>query len=204
MCSGSTSTLIGAAGKFPLRLCQRTSDRMSDIFNQLEGFILTMVAWLFIWAGFVKLISPESFRTTLWRIPHLPPAFVPFIQWALPICEIGVAIGLVLGMDLAKVIGIWMLLMFSGMAIAVMHAKLELPCNCFGGSERYFSKWTVLQNCTLAGLIASGIPCKHPDGIFINLFASAIFILFALCALRLRDNRILILKLKQLNVLRIQ
>jgi hypothetical protein len=174
--------------------------RMTTIF-QLEEVGLTTVGIVFLWAGIAKLLSGNDFKMTVSSIPHLPVVFIVAIPLATPPLEIAIALGLMLGFDVAKLAAIALLLFFSLLALLVMRAKLKVACNCFGSGDRVFSWWTVAQNIGLVALIVAGFPVKHAEDISLNVSCGATALVVVLSVATIRSNWATIKELRHWNAI---
>jgi hypothetical protein len=171
-------------------------------YAEIQEMSLATVGLTFLWSAIAKLMSRNDFKMTLWQIPYMPPALIPAVHLLLPPIEIGIAIGLICGQQIAKVAAIALLLSFCLLAIVVVKAKLKINCNCFGSGDRSFSGWTILQNLGLSALVCLGMPVKQPETIPLDLFVGAIFLVAGLSAATVLNNRKLVGELRRLKIIR--
>ena len=140
------------------------------------------VALLFLISGLAKLRAPKDFRASLLRLPHATPTGSLVVAYTLPLVEIVLALGLVLGHGAARWLAIALLCAFNGVAALVLNKDLELECNCFGGLiERSFSRRLIGLNllCALA-LAAAEIAGQPRLGLSsLGLAAALVFAGFA-------------------------
>jgi uncharacterized membrane protein YphA (DoxX/SURF4 family) len=111
------------------------------------------LAGLFAYAGLIKLTAPGEFARDIANYHVLSDALSGWAAVLLPVCEVVIAGGLLLGSHVrgAALLSAVMLLAF---AAAMAQAKLrgiDLECGCFG-SEARVSWWKVALDLALAGL----------------------------------------------------
>lgn len=155
------------------------------------ALLVGAVALVFFLSGLAKLRAPKDFRASLMRVPHATPASSLAVAYTLPVVEIVVALGLVLGHGAARWLAIGLLCAFNGVAALVLAKDLELDCGCFGGLyERPFSRRLIGVNC----LGAAGLAAAELAGLgslsFAGLGLSAALVFVALAWPELEGNRV--------------
>lgn len=178
----------------------RSDPDMSTIVK-LQEFGLAFVGLIFFWASVAKLLSRKLFKITLYSIPYFPAFLVPTTVLGLPVLELGIAVGLILCLDLVKYLAIVLLLAFCLLAIVVLRRNLNVPCNCFGSGDRMFSRWTIAQNVGLMLLIGIGIPAKSPQEPILNVAGAAIVLFGFVSVITLWNNCKMVVQLRRLNAL---
>lgn len=97
--------------------------------------VRVILALLFLWAGVVKLLDPDSFAIILEAFDLLPYSWIMPIAVGLPILEILAGIGLLFDVrgSLATVTGL--LLLFMAVLGYGVWLGLDIDCGCFGPGD---------------------------------------------------------------------
>jgi uncharacterized membrane protein YphA (DoxX/SURF4 family) len=97
--------------------------------------VRVILAVIFLWAGAVKILDPDSFAIILEAFNLLPNAWIMPVAVGLPVLEILAAIGLLIDVrgSLAAVTGLLVLfLVILGYGIWL---GLDIDCGCFGPGD---------------------------------------------------------------------
>ncbi len=94
-----------------------------------------VLAGILGYAGFVKIIEPDGARLAVLAYRVFPVEWTPFLGWALPATEIGLALLLLIGLFTRWAAGVTALLMLGFIAgiISVWLRGYSIDCGCFGG-----------------------------------------------------------------------
>jgi uncharacterized membrane protein YphA (DoxX/SURF4 family) len=108
-------------------------------------FILRLLlGGAFLYAGTMKIASPEAFADSIFTFQLLPDSLVNMVAMALPLFEMMVGGMLVLGLEL-RVASFSAIFLTAGFALALGQALargLEVDCGCFGrGKPSPWKTW---------------------------------------------------------------
>jgi hypothetical protein len=118
--------------------------------------IVALFAMLFASAAIHKLRDPNRFREVFAAYGLLPPVAGLRVSWAIPLLEIGVALGLLVihARTLAAATGIALLLGYAAaMAVNLQRGRTDIACGCGGPDERPIAAWMAWRNLALALLL---------------------------------------------------
>lgn len=99
-----------------------------------------LIAFVFLLAGFSKLLNPEAFRTSARTLLPLtvPGWLTALVAGLIPVIEVAT------GLSLIVVPGAWPLAVSAGLLISfeivlvrAWRSRLDVSCNCFGSSHHY-------------------------------------------------------------------
>jgi putative oxidoreductase len=123
------------------------------------------LAGLFFYAGMSKLYAPAEFARDIANYHVLSDALSGWAAVLLPVCELVIALGLLLPSHARGAALLSAVLLF-GFAAAMGQAKLrgiDLACGCFGGEARV--SWTkVSLDIALAALAVWLVTSTRPHG----------------------------------------
>lgn len=94
-----------------------------------------ILACIFLWAGVVKILDPDSFAIILEAFDLLPQGWIMPVAVGLPVLEILAAIGLLFDVrgSLAAVAGL--LVLFLAILWYGVWLGLDIDCGCFGPGD---------------------------------------------------------------------
>ncbi len=123
----------------------------------IESALRWLLGGMFIYAGVVKFISPQSFADSIATFRLLPPQGINLLALWLPVFEMTLAVSLVV--NLAKksaLLGILLMTAVFAFALASAVARgLPVDCGCFGGHGPSVSQnWVSLGRDLLLGGVA--------------------------------------------------
>jgi uncharacterized membrane protein len=97
--------------------------------------VRTILSAIFLWAGVVKLLAPDSFAIILEAFHLLPDAWIKPVAIGLPVLEILAAIGLLFDVrgGLAAISGL--LVLFLAILGYGVWLGLDIDCGCFGPGD---------------------------------------------------------------------
>ena len=97
--------------------------------------VRTILSAIFLWAGVVKILDPDSFAIILEAFNLLPNAWIMPVTVGLPALEILAAIGLLFDVrgSLTTVAGL--LLLFLAILSYGIWLGLDIDCGCFGPGD---------------------------------------------------------------------
>ena len=131
--------------------------RVRPVFRITRFVLRTLVAALFLFAAFTKLIDPGSFaqqianyQLTAWPVTAGLALFLPALELCVGICL------LVGGWESGALVWTTILLaIFSGALITAIARGLSIDCGCFGRSvENTGTIWPLVRNLGL--LVVTG------------------------------------------------
>lgn len=104
--------------------------------NPLVGTLFRVIlAFVFLYAGGVKLIEDHGARDAIMAYRLIPPSFAPVLGYVLPLVEIGLGLLLLVGLFIKEAglaSAIIMFLFIIGIA-SVWIRGYSIDCGCFGG-----------------------------------------------------------------------
>jgi hypothetical protein len=110
------------------------SDPIMTAVDVVLWAISTYVAAVLLASGLAKLTARRQFRRTLLQQGLVHASLVPFLGWAIPTTELGVALGLSFGLapQLMALFALCVFLVFT-LATAILLAQgKNVECGCFG------------------------------------------------------------------------
>lgn len=126
--------------------------------NRLVLIILRVIlGGVFLYAGFLKIRSPQSFADSIAGFQLLPDAFINLLALSLPVCEVAVGVLLITGFQLRiAAFSVLILSLVFGVTLASALARgLKIDCGCFGsGAPSTLKTWFSLGRDLLLGLTA--------------------------------------------------
>ncbi len=147
-------------------------------------------ALLFASAATHKLRDLRRFAEVFSAYGLLPPGSRPRLAWAVPLVELGVAVGLLAGTSrrYAGGVGVVLLIVYaSAIAINLRRGRHDLACGCGGPDERRpIAAWMIWRNLILAALLGGAMvpwsarPLVVTDALTVG-FGSAASALLYLC-----------------------
>jgi uncharacterized membrane protein YphA (DoxX/SURF4 family) len=98
-----------------------------------------LLAGVFLWAGWPKLLDPDGTVRSVRAFQILPDALAPAFGYALPVVELAVAVLLLVGLftRAAALVFAGMMVMFLGGIIAAWARGLSIDCGCFGNTGTF-------------------------------------------------------------------
>ncbi len=129
----------------------------SDQGRTVLVFLRLILAAVFLFAAFPKLLDPVSFARDIDNYRMLPDAMIGIVALALPVAEIAIGLALVTGLHArgAAIVAALLLLAFAGGMVQAIARGIDLDCGCFGHYvEAQVSWWTVGRNLTLTAFAA--------------------------------------------------
>jgi len=127
-------------------------------FNRWVILILRVIlGGIFIYAGSLKIESPQAFADNIAGFQLIPNAFVNLLTLSLPVFEIIVGLMLVIGFRL-RIAAFSVLVLSLVFAVALGSALargLQIDCGCFGeGEPSTLKTWLSLGRDILMGVAA--------------------------------------------------
>lgn len=149
---------------------------------------LALLGVIFAAAALAKLRALDVFQGAVEQYDLLPRALVRPFAYALPVVELGAALGLLLPATRAPAAAVLVLLLlaFAGaMAINLARGRSDIDCGCFIGIQKQRISWPlVMRNLVLAGfgllLLAgeTGRPLAALDVFTIIVGAASLLLLY--------------------------
>ena len=119
-------------------------------------FVRAFLALVLLTAGIAKLVKRREFVEVVRNYRLLPESLAGFMGRSLPVIEVVVAIGLLLGIFIywLAIIAIGLFLLFgSAVAINLLRGRRNISCGCFGPQQNHRLTWgLVMRNAVFAGL----------------------------------------------------
>lgn len=120
-----------------------------------------LISVTFLIASIAKVMTWHSFTASLGDL-GLPfrQRFIPAVSGIVVIAELSVAILIMLGNQLRVigfVLGLILLMAFTGVLVSVLWREVARECNCFGVSERPINNVDVVRNLGLCACCVTGI-----------------------------------------------
>jgi hypothetical protein len=156
--------------------------------------VVASFALLFASAAIHKLRDPRRFGEVFSAYGLLPPVAGRRVAWAIPVLEIGVALGLLAyrSRALAACAGIALLLGYAGaMAVNLRRGRRDIACGCGGADERRpIAAWMAWRNLALALLLGIALSTWSARALLITdaltiVFGTAVVVTLYLCLDRL-------------------
>jgi len=125
------------------------------------ALIVAAFALLFASAAVHKLRNLGRFAEVFAAYGLLPPVSRLGVSWAIPVLELGVALGLLSSRSRPYASGIGMLLLLGyavAMAVNLRRGRRDIACGCGGPDERPIAAWMAWRNLALAALLALAPP----------------------------------------------
>jgi hypothetical protein len=154
----------------------------------LSSLALVLLASIFGAAALAKLRARDEFAGAVEQYDLLPRVLVRPFAHALPVLELGAALGLLLPATRAPAAAVLILLLlaFAGaMAINLGRGRSDIDCGCFIGAQKQRISWTLaVRNLALAGfglvLLAEGTgrPLAALDWFTIVVAAGSLLLLY--------------------------
>jgi Methylamine utilisation protein MauE len=123
--------------------------------------IVASIALLFASAAIHKLRDPHRFDEVFSAYGLLPPAVGLRVSWAIPVLELGAALGLLMNRvrTLAGAAGVVLLLGYAAaMAVNLHRGRADIACGCGGADERRpIAAWMAWRNLALALLLTTAL-----------------------------------------------
>jgi uncharacterized membrane protein YphA (DoxX/SURF4 family) len=121
-------------------------------------FVRAFLALVLLTAGIAKLVKRREFVEVVRNYRLLPERMAGFVGRSLPVIEVVVAIGLLLGIFIywLAIIAIGLFLLFgSAVAINLLRGRRNISCGCFGPQRNHHLSWRlVIRNALFASLAA--------------------------------------------------
>jgi uncharacterized membrane protein YphA (DoxX/SURF4 family) len=160
---------------------------MMKVDPALGLLALPLLGVIFAAAAITKLKALDMFTGVVEQYDLLPRALVRPFTYALPVVELGAALGLLLPVTRAPAALVLILLLLAfaaAMAINLARGRSDLDCGCFIGVQKQRISWAlVARNLVLAGfgltLLAegSGRPLTALDGFTVVAAAASLLLL---------------------------
>ncbi len=134
---------------------------MQTIFGTMTeqytiAFARAFIGLLLLISGLAKLGNLHEFVQVVRNYKLLPENISGVVARLLPVVEIIVAVGLLLGILVVRfsLVAIGLFLMFgSAVAINLLRGRRDISCGCFGPKQNQLLAWSfVARNAILAGL----------------------------------------------------
>jgi Methylamine utilisation protein MauE len=153
-------------------------------FLQIAGVAASVaIGLIFLVAGIDKLRHRAVLPGVIANYRLVPAALVTPVAWLLPVVEIIVAAGLLVGSRAAAIGAIVLLLVFAAaMAINIQRGRRHIDCGCGQAALRQTLGWGLVgRNLLLALALAARLPATVDlDGAAIAIAALAGFTMFLL------------------------
>ena len=94
-----------------------------------------ILAVIFLWAGVVKILDPDSFAIILEAYELLPNSWIMPVAVGLPALEILAAIGLLFDLRGSLVVVTGLLVLFLAILSYGIWLGLDIDCGCFGPGD---------------------------------------------------------------------
>jgi len=124
---------------------------------QAKTLLVVILAGLFVYAGIIKLIQPDTFLSDIESYRMMPYSLAWLVAFYLPPLEIICGLGLLLP-QLRKASACILLLLMIAFIIAIAVAwgrGLNIACGCFGSStEATNYPWLIVRDLLMAGGLA--------------------------------------------------
>jgi putative oxidoreductase len=118
------------------------------VFNRYVQILLRIIiGGIFIYAGILKIRSPQEFADHIAGFQLLPNGFVNILAIGLPVFEVIVGLALVMGFQsrTAAFCVLFLSIMFAVAMASAMTRGLQIDCGCFGsGSPSILKMWLSL------------------------------------------------------------
>jgi putative oxidoreductase len=114
------------------------------------------LAAVFLYAGGLKLLDPNSLAEAIGNYRMLPPALVGPLALGLPVLEIVAGVALLIP-PYTRGAAVLCALMLGAFAVAMAQSKLrgiDLDCGCFGASDEARVSWTKVTVDLLLAMLA--------------------------------------------------
>jgi uncharacterized membrane protein len=154
----------------------------------LSSLALLLLAVIFGLAALAKLRELEVFRGVVEQYDLLPRALVTPFAYALPVVELGAALGLLAPATRAPAAALLILLLLAfaaAMAINLLRGRSGIDCGCFIGGQKQRISWPlVARNLVLAGFgltllgAGTGRPLAALDWLTIAAAAGSLLLLY--------------------------
>ncbi len=107
------------------------------LINSQFSYILSrfIIAGIFIYAGTIKIVSPEKFASIISNYGIVPEPFLLTIAIALPVFEILTGLGLIFDLRFSLDLISGMLLLFIGVLWFGILNNLAIDCGCFSTED---------------------------------------------------------------------
>ena len=116
-----------------------------------------LLGGVFVYAGWMKITSPQSFADSIATFRLLPPQLIDLLALWLPLFEITLGVLLAVG-QFKRVASLGILLMTVVFAVAltsVLARGLPVDCGCFGNKgASVYQGWISLGRDLLLGVVA--------------------------------------------------
>lgn len=126
-----------------------------------------LLGGVFIYAGTLKIISPQPFADSIATFRLLPAPFIDLLALGLPIFEVVVGGLLLFGIRVrAAALGVLMMTGVFALALASALVRgLPVDCGCFGsGAASVTQSWVSLGRDLLLGAAAWVLYWQNPHG----------------------------------------
>jgi len=123
---------------------------------------------VFLYAGILKMQSPQAFADSIAEFQLLPTAFINPLAISLPVFEMIVGIMLITGFErgLAAFSVLILTAIFAVALISALARGLQVDCGCFGSGEPSLLKtWLWLGRDILLGVMAWIVVARSSCGI---------------------------------------
>lgn len=144
----------------------QTTSRPSNIFVRplrsvwCYRLIRYALAAVFIYAGGIKLLDPDSFEVVIAGYGLVPSPWLPFVAVTLPALEVLAGIGLILDVAGSLITVLLLLLFFIAILWYGQHLGLDVDCGCYGPEDpeaAYHDLSSAMwRDVALLGLVAYG------------------------------------------------
>ncbi len=143
----------------------------SGLLALLPTLCTSVIAALFLMASVGKLRMLNSFQQNLRSLPFVFSGADWVIARGIPILELAIAFGLLLGFYFATWSAVGLLLAFIGVALYAIRKRLSVPCNCFGNQQGTLSIGTIRRNfgliaIALIGTLRSASPLSYHEVLY--------------------------------------
>ena len=101
----------------------------------LSHFLKWGLAFLFIFAGALKLKDPRVFAQAISQYGLVPDGLVPVLALGLPVVEVLAGLGLLINVRYSLGAILVMLVMFIGVLGYAIAADLDIDCGCFTAAD---------------------------------------------------------------------
>lgn len=135
------------------------------VYDVLANLCGSSLVTLFVVAAAGKMLSFHAFRRSLRSLPWMTSGVDWLVAVSVPLLELLISIGLLLGNRVAACGAAVLLAIFSGVAYYVVQKRLLIPCNCFGAGQGMLSTGTIRRNSGLiiVALMAATRPQRALD-----------------------------------------
>ena len=113
------------------------------------SFWAFLLAFLFAYSSFSKLLSVNEFQMSLFTIYPFPPVVMTAFMFIVPVVELGISFLLIYRKFYGLLAGFFTLLIFTLVVQFALGRGHEVSCGCFGGYDPVDPVWFIARNAIL-------------------------------------------------------